>query len=139
MPSIPYRTTFLDSETPRVATKVKESRGGRRLNLDRMPLHCPPLAAGWGALMSRGRAGCLISVRHRELAICAVFELNGADYDLHYHRGRLLQAGCNNEQLAAFRGVGAAAESVALFDSAERAVLRLSLDSTRSVAIRPAE
>lgn len=137
MPSIPYRTTFLDPEAARVAGEVRGRRGGRLLNLDRMLLHCPAIAEGWGALMSRVRAGRFISPRHRELVICAVSGLNGAEYELHYHSGRLLQAGFGKEQLDALGDVAAAAQNEALFDAAERAVLRLALESTRTVAIRP--
>lgn len=137
MPSIPYRMTFLDSESARVAEEVKERRGGRLLNLDRMLLHCPAIAEGWGALMSRVRAGRSISPRHRELAICAVSYLNGAQYELHYHRDRLLQAGFDKEQLDALRDVPAAAQDEALFGPADRAVLRLALESTRAVTIGP--
>jgi alkylhydroperoxidase family enzyme len=135
MPNIPYRMTFLDDESARVAAEVRERRGGRLLNLDRMLLHCPPLAEGWGSLMSRVRKGYLISQRHRELVICAVAKLNGADYESHYHVGRLVDAGASEAQVAALSDVATAAENEALFDPSERAVLRFLLESTRNVKI----
>ena len=135
MPSIPYRMTFLDDESARVAAEVQERRGGRLLNLDRMLLHCPPLAEGWGSLMSRVRRSYRISERHRELVICAVAKLNGADYESHYHVGRLIDAGAGGAQVAALCDVAAAAENTELFDPIDRAVLRFVLESTRTVKI----
>jgi alkylhydroperoxidase family enzyme len=135
MTSIPYRVTFLDDESARVAAEVRLRRGGRLLNLDRMLLHCPPIAEGWGALMTRVRKGYTISPRHRELAICAIAKLTGAKYEFYYHVGRLLEAGMTQEQVAALDDVSAAACDDALFDSAERAVLRLLLESTRDIKI----
>ena len=135
MPSIPYRTTFLDDESARVAAETRERRGGRLLNLDRLLLHCAPLAEGWGNLMSRVRRGYRISTYHRELVICAVAKMNGADYEFHYHRGRLVAAGATEAQLRALDDVAAASDHAGPFGDAERAVLHFVLESTRDVKI----
>jgi len=135
MPNIPYRMEFLDEDAARVAAEFKERRGGRVLNLDRMLLHCPPLAEGWAGLMVRVRKGYRISQRHRELAICAVAAMSGADYEFHHHVGPLIDAGGNQAQVKALDDVAAAAVNATLFDAAERAVLALALESTRDVKI----
>jgi alkylhydroperoxidase family enzyme len=134
MPNIPYRTEF-DAEAESVAAAIRERRGGRLLNLDRMLLHRPSLAEGWGHLMLRVRKGHAISARHRELAICAVASLTGADYEYHYHKPLLVAAGASQAQLDALSDVAAAAADARLFDASERAVLALALDSTRDVRL----
>lgn len=135
MPSIPYRTAFPDGEASRVAALVRERRGGRLLNLDRMLLYYPALAEGWGGLMMSVRKGQSISAYHRELVICAVAKLNGAHYEFHYHRGPLAEAGATEAQVSALMDVPLAAANGALFGDAERAVLQFALESTREVTI----
>jgi alkylhydroperoxidase family enzyme len=137
MPNIPYRTEF-DQEAERVAAEVRVRRGGRLLNLDRMLLYCPPLAEGWAYLMTRVRKGYRISPRERELAICAVAAMNGADYEFHHHVGPLIAAGGSQAQVDSLADVATAATNASLFDETERAVLSLALDSTSDVRIRPA-
>ena len=74
-----------------------------------MLLHCPPLAEGWAGLMVRVRKGYRISQRHRELAICAVAAMTGADYEFHHHVQPLIDAGGNEAQVKALDDVAAAA------------------------------
>ena len=135
MPSIPYRTTFPDGAASRVAALVRERRGGRLLNLDRMLLYYPALAEGWGGLMISVRKGQCISAYHRELIICAVAKLNGAHYEFHYHRGPLAEAGATEAQLSALDDVSLAVENDALFGTVERALMHFALESTRNVGI----
>lgn len=135
MPSIPYRD-HLDAEAEALAERIRTRRGGVLLNLDRMLLHHPVLAAGWTELFLRIRKGQFISDRHRELAICAVGSLTGAKYELHHHRGVFLEAGGTAAQFSALvDGVAAAAANSEVFDAAERAILQLALESTRNVAL----
>jgi alkylhydroperoxidase family enzyme len=135
MPSIPYRTDFPDGEPARVAALVRQRRAGRLLNLDRMLLYYPALAEGWGGLMGAVRKGQHISAFHRELLICAVAKLNGVQYEFHYHRGHLADAGATEAQIAALDDVEFAAENGVLFRAAERTLLRFALESTRQVSI----
>jgi alkylhydroperoxidase family enzyme len=136
MPAIPYRTAF-DTAAEPVVEAIRARRGGRLLNLDLMLLYSPPIAQGWGALMGPIRNAERISPRHRELAICAVAFINGADYESHQHARLLVAAGGSDAQVAALADAATAAIDVVLFDTAERAVLALALDSTCDVAIRP--
>jgi alkylhydroperoxidase family enzyme len=134
MPNIPYKDVY-DAEALPVVAAVRERRGGRLLNLDRMLLHDHRIAAGWGALMAPIRSSPNIAHRHRELAICAVARLNGADYEFNHHRQPWLDNGGSQAQLDALDDVAAASTNTRLFDPAERAVLALTLDSTRNVRI----
>lgn len=135
MPTIPYRDD-LDSEAEALAERIRSRRGGRLLNLDRMLLNHPFLAEGWTELFLRIRAGRHIADRHRELAILAVGSLTGARYELHHHKAPFLAGGGTEAQYAAVvAGVPAAIADTALFDPAERAILRLALESTRDVTL----
>ncbi|MBY8821586.1 carboxymuconolactone decarboxylase family protein [Sphingomonas colocasiae] len=134
MPSIGYRDDY-DADAEPIAAAIRARRGGRLLNLDRMLLHSPGIAAGWNALMGQVRASPAISPRHRELAICAVARINGADYEFHHHRGPFLDAGGRQAQLDALDDVAKAAANHIVFDEAERAVLALACESSRHVGI----
>lgn len=134
MPAIVYRDAY-DADAGPVAEAIRARRGGHLLNLDRMLLHSPGIAAGWSALMGQVRASPAILARHRELAICAVARINRADYEFHHHRTPFLDAGGNQAQLDALDDVAAAAANDTLFDAADRAVLSLAHGSSRNVEI----
>jgi AhpD family alkylhydroperoxidase len=118
-----------------LVARIRARRGGTLLNLDRMLLKSPPLAAGWNAHLGAVRAELSLAAKLRELAICAVAVLNGADYELEHHAPELLRAGGNAEQLAALRALSSREELPAVFDAVERAVLRLSVEMTREVRV----
>ena len=108
-------------------------RGGRLLNLDRMLLRSPAFARGWNAFLGEVRNSLGLSPRLRELAICMVAVLNGADYEYYHPAPEFLKAGGNTRQLAALRRLGQGDADPALFDASERAVIRLTLEMTRDV------
>lgn len=129
MLKIPYLSADLLEPTDTVAV-IRARRGGELLLLDRMLLHSPPLALGWNALLDAVRSRLTLEPRLRELAICAVGVLNGAEYEIDQHAGPFRQAGGTDRQLDALRdwdqAVGhRAVDNTALFDSTERAVLDL--------------
>jgi alkylhydroperoxidase family enzyme len=135
MPNIPYRTDFSDPDAAKIVAEIKLRRGGDLLNLDRMLMHQPDLAQGWSGLLGRIRKGYRISARDRELAICAVASLNGADYEFHHHAILLTAEGVSEAQIAALHDVETALADEKLFSPAERAVLTLTRDSTRHIKI----
>jgi alkylhydroperoxidase family enzyme len=135
MPNIPYRTDFSDPEAARIVADIKVRRGGHLLNLDRMLMHQPEIAEGWSGLIGRIRKGYRISARSRELAICAVASLNGADYEFHHHAVLLAAAGMNQAQIAALHDIETALADESLFSPNERAVLKLTCDSTCHIKI----
>ncbi len=136
MPRIPYQPADLGEPAELVAA-IRSRRGGRLLNLDRMLLHSPQLAAGWNAYLRAVRNDLSLDPQSREIAICAVAVLNGADYEFHHHAPEFLRAGGTAEQVESLRDPLLAADS-ALFDLRQRAVLRLTVEMTRDVAVRDA-
>jgi alkylhydroperoxidase family enzyme len=117
---------------------IRARRGGRLLNLDRMLLYSPPLAAGWNAHLRAVRTQLELDPKLRELAICAVAALNGADYEFVHHAPEFLAAGGSERQLQALRAPDRALADAELFDAAQRAALALTVEMTRDVAVADA-
>jgi alkylhydroperoxidase family enzyme len=149
MPQIPRtpRIPYLPEGTtePRaIVEAIRARRGGRLIELDRMLLHSPPLAAGWNAMLGPVRTQLALPARLRELAMCAVAVLNRAEYEFFHHAPLFIEAGGNERQVAALRDPDAAlsdatrasqASLPALFDESERAALALTIESTRHVRV----
>jgi AhpD family alkylhydroperoxidase len=133
----PFRESANAPESELV-TRIRARRGGKLLNLDRMLLNSPPLAAGWNAHLGAVRTELSLSPKLRELAICAVAVLNGADYELEHHAPQLLCAGGSAKQIEALQGLALERELPAVFDNVERAVLRLSVEMTRDIRVSDA-
>jgi alkylhydroperoxidase family enzyme len=120
-----------------LASSVRARRGGRLLNLDRMLLHSAPFAAGWNSLLGAIRTGLSLDPVLRELAICAIAQLNTAPYEWHQHVGEWESAGARPEQLRALQLPAEQWLADPAFDSRERLVLELTLQSTCAVAVEP--
>jgi alkylhydroperoxidase family enzyme len=137
MARLPYQPLDL-SEPADIVNAIRERRGGQLLNLDRMLLHSPAFAKGWNVFMREVRTGLELPARLREVAMCVVAVLNGAEYEFHHHAPEFLKAGGTEEQVKAMRNPEAAAEDAALFDEKERAAIRLTVEMTRNVSVRDA-
>jgi alkylhydroperoxidase family enzyme len=136
LPNIPYKT--LDGYEPKeVLDAVVARRKGNLMNLDRMLLHSPPLAEGWTAFFSRMRDSFAMPAKLRELAMCAVAVLNGADYEFHHHLPVWMESGARADQVEALKKIDPVIEDRAHFDDAERAVIRLSIEMTRRIKVNP--
>lgn len=92
--------------TGEVAERLRKRRGGRLTPLDDMLLHSTPLADGWNTLLGAVRSRFSLPADLRELAICRIAVLTGADYEWQAHAPLLQAAGFSDEQLAAVRGDG---------------------------------
>ncbi len=136
MPRIDYVDAQI-SEPADLVTAIRARRGGELLNLDRMLLHSPELAAGWNLLLGAVRRRFVVSARLREIGICVVAVLNHAEYEFIHHAPELLAAGGNQAQVEALREPEQALRNLALFDETERQVIALTIDMTRSVVVRP--
>lgn len=134
MAYIPYRVE-LDVAAEKVAQAIRGRRGRELLNIDRILLHCPAMAEGWSALMGRIRQGSGVPALLRELAICAVASMTGADYEWHHHAPLFLSAGGTADQLGALAYVDRAETGQRLFNAAEQAVLSLAMESTRDIRL----
>jgi alkylhydroperoxidase family enzyme len=134
LPYVPETVT----EPREIVEAIRARRGGTLLNLDRMLLHSPPVAAGWNAMLGAVRRDLTLSPKLRELAMCVVAVLNGAEYEWGHHAPLFLQAGGTEAQLAAMREPESACRDASLFDAAERAALALTVEMTRSVRVSDA-
>ena len=134
MPRIAYQPEDL-TEPAALVDAIRARRGGRLLNLDRMLLHSPPLAAGWNGYLKAVRTELALDPRLRELAMCVVASLNGAHYEFHHHAPEFLRAGGTAQQVEALRQPEQALHQAGLFDDTARAALRLTIEMTRQVAV----
>jgi alkylhydroperoxidase family enzyme len=137
VPRIPYVPEDI-AEPREIVDAVRKRRGGTLLSLDRLLLHSPPLAAGWNAYLGAVRTQLSLPAKPRELAICAVAAFNGAEFEFAHHAPLLLKAGGTQAQADALRDLARAAANESLFDADERAVLQLTLEMTRDVAVEKA-
>jgi alkylhydroperoxidase family enzyme len=134
MPRLPY----LDDDQVGPADLVdaiRQRRGGRLLELDRLLLYSPALATGWNEMMGRVRTQFTVPARLREIAMCAVATMNGAHYEFFHHAPLLLEAGGTQAEVEALRDVDRAAVSTGVFDSAGLATVRLARAMTRDVHV----
>ena len=139
-PRIPYRPADL-AEPAELVAAIRARRGGHLLNLDRMLLHSPPLARGWNEYLRAVRRELEVPPRLRELAMCAVAALNGADYEFHHHAPEFIAAGGTPAQVDALRDPLRTVQDnvlLALFDAPEQAALQLTVEMTREVAVSDA-
>jgi alkylhydroperoxidase family enzyme len=103
-----------------------------------MLLHSPPLAKGWNAFLGEVRGHLELSPKLRELAICVVAVLNGADYEFQHHAPEFVKAGGKVEQLDALRNQETAHVDTGLFDAVERAVIEFTNEMTNCVWVNDA-
>jgi alkylhydroperoxidase family enzyme len=134
MPRIPFVPADI-AEPREIVDAVRARRGGTLLDLDRMLLHSPELTAGWNAYLGAVRTKLSVPPRLRELAICGVAALNGAEYEFVHHAPLLLAEGATPAQVEALRDMDRAAMDDGVFGAAERAVLALTIGMTRHVKV----
>jgi alkylhydroperoxidase family enzyme len=137
MPRLPY----LSDENlgpDAIVAPIRARRGGRVGNLDRQLLYSPPLAKGWNQFFTAVRGEFSLPGKPREIAMCVVATLNKAPYEFHHHAPVLIQEGGTPAQVEALRDVDHALGRTDLFDRAERATIRLTLEMTRNVEVSDA-
>jgi len=100
-----------------------------------MLLHSPALARGWNAYLGAVRTELTVPAKLRELAICAVAALNGAEYEFHHHAPVFIQAGGTAAQCDALRRLPVTDNELSLFDTTERAVIQFTTEMTRAVRV----
>jgi alkylhydroperoxidase family enzyme len=131
---IPYWTPAQAQRDPALVAAIEQRRGGKLLNLDRMLLWSEPLARSWNVFLRTLRQELSLSPKVRELAICVVARITGAEYEFHHHAPEFEKCGGSAAQVAALRDPDAAATSP-LFDALEQNVIRYALASTREVGV----
>ena len=115
-------------------------RGGQLLNLDRALLWSEPLARGWNAYLGQVRTGLAASRKLRELGICTVALLTGADYEYHHHAPDYLAAGGTQADLQALQAFvqGPPDALPQGLGDEEGLVVRYAAQMTRQVRVDPA-
>lgn len=139
MTRLPLLTNEQVGSTELVAS-IRKRRGGELTGLDRLLLHSPAFATGWGELMGRVRGALDLSPLLRELAMCGVAALTGAEFEFYHHAPIYLEAGGSPEQLAALRRLGEdnAVAADPLFGPDQQATLALVVEMTRQVKVSDA-
>ena len=95
---LPYAPPNPPSSSDPTTTAAYAQLSARRspnplLQLDLTLLHSPPVAAGWSAFLGSIRTQTSLPAAIRELCICRVAVLNGADYEWEHHLPILREAG----------------------------------------------
>lgn len=122
---------------PDLVAAIRQRRGGALNDLDRLLLHSPAFAAGWGEFMGRVRGALQVPPLLRELAMCGVASLNGAAFEMHHHAPLYLAAGATEAQLAVLNRLGdePGLADDPVFDADQQAVLSLVIAMTRQVQV----
>lgn len=123
---------------PDLVASIRTRRGGALLDLDRLLLHSPAFATGWNELMGRVRSALDLPPLLRELAMCGVAALTGAEFEMFHHAPLYQAAGGSDAQLAALRRLADGTQADPVFDANQQAVLALVVEMTRSVQVTDA-
>ncbi len=137
MSRIPYVPTDI-AEPAEIVDAIRKRRGGTLLNVDRMLLRSPALAAGWNTYLGAVRNALTLDAKLREIGMCVVAVLNGAEYEFIQHAPVFIKAGGTQAQIDAMRDPQAAMRNTQLFDDAERAAIALTVEMTRNVQVSDA-
>jgi alkylhydroperoxidase family enzyme len=121
-----------DPAPDELVSDIKARRpGGEMIGIDRVLLRSVPLATGWNSLLGRVRAEFKLDLELRELIMCRVAVLNGAEFEWNVHRPAYLAAGGTEEKCDALRDERIASN----FNERETALLTLTDQSTRQVKV----
>jgi len=134
IPRIRYQPRDIN-DPAEFAESIRSRRGGPLLNLDLMLMHSPPLAKGWNEFLREVRSGLSLSPKLRELAICTVAVLTGAEYEFYHHKTEFMKAGGTVAQVEELRNFELAINDANLFSTIERAVLKLTFEMTCEVQV----
>jgi alkylhydroperoxidase family enzyme len=118
------------AEAAQVVTASRKAIG----HLHRMLMHSPPISIGWIKFWDAVRRETKLSGALRELVICQVAAINGAQYEWNAHAPIGLKEGLRQEQLDALPDW--AAKDV--WNAAEKAALALCDEMTRKVHVADA-
>ncbi len=133
-PAVPYVPTDL-AEPADLVGAIRARRGGHLINLDRMLLNSVPYARGWNAFLGEVRRNLSLSPKLREIAMCGVAVLNGAEYEFFHHAPELIAAGGTQEQVDALRTIDDIAVDLSMFSSVERDAILLTIQMTRDIQV----
>jgi alkylhydroperoxidase family enzyme len=119
---------------PALLDAIRKRRGGAFLNLDLAMLWSEPLARGWNALLGAVRREFEVSPRLKELAICVVAKITGAEYEFTHHWPEYVKAGGRDELRKLLDDPDKSTGDPAFTDD-ERLAIRYAIAMTRSVRV----
>ena len=136
---IPDWSPKLKPQPQELVDAILARRGGALLNLDKALLWSETLARGWNVFLKAVRTELPTSRRLRELGICSVALLTGANYEYHHHAPDFLAAGGTQAQLDALqaflqsdpRGL----PSAPALEKLDRLVIRYAVQMTLDVKV----
>jgi len=133
---IPYQPIDL-AEPAELVAAIRKRRGGQFINLDRMLLHSVPIAEGWNHFIGEIRNNLSLDPKLRELAMCGVAVLNGAEYEFIHHAPPFQLAGGTDAQVSALRLIGQPEFPSDLFNPTEQDAIDLTFQMTRNIKVDP--
>lgn len=111
-----------------LAEQISHERGGRVPNLYKVLLNSPSIAAGWLHLGTAVRMESSLAGAMRELAICRVAQISGAEYEWRAHAPIAVKEGVSQAQIDEL----ASWSTSQSFSPAQRAVLAYAEQVTRN-------
>ena len=131
---IPAWTPEAAPRDPALLDAVLKRRGGKLIDLDRVLLWSEPLARGWNAYVGAVRREFTVSPRLKEIAICTVARITGADYEFEAHWPEYVKAGGDDALRKRILDVDSAATDTKFSDD-ERLAIRYATVMTRDVKV----
>jgi alkylhydroperoxidase family enzyme len=131
---IPYQPMDL-AEPAELVAAIRQRRGGQFINLDRMLLHSTPIAEGWNHFIGEIRNNLSLDPKLRELAMCGVAVLNGAEYEFFHHAPPFIKAGGTEAQVQALRLIGQPSFPTEIFSAVENDAAALTFQMTRNIQV----
>jgi alkylhydroperoxidase family enzyme len=122
-------------EPPTLTAAIRARRGGHLLNLDRTLLLSAPLAGAWNDYLAVIRGSLSVEPKLREIAICGVAILNGAEYEFLQHEPEFRRAGGTAVAAQRLREFSTAATYPEIFNAVERAVIALTIQMTNNIDV----
>jgi alkylhydroperoxidase family enzyme len=120
-------------DAQQMVEQIRKERGGRFPHLFHMQLYNPAIADGWLRLGTAVRFKSELDDATRELAICLVARITGAEYEWRAHRRIAIDQGFSEPALESILNWRQGE-----FDERQRAVLSLAEELTKSVAVQDA-
>lgn len=150
LPELTMRLPYAPATAPS-SSHIETKQAYKQLSLRRAPqplqaldftlLHAPPIAAGWSSFLGAIRTQTSLSADVREICICRVALLNGADYEWEHHLPLLRSEGGVGEQGIAELKAGrpqkieSGAETAAGLSEMQWAVVEYTDTMTRNVQV----
>ena len=131
---IPKWTPQAVTREPELLDAIRARRGGQFINLDLALLWSEPLARGWNAYVGAVRRDFTVSPRLKEIAICVVARLTGAEYEFTHHWPEYVRAGGDDALRHRLADPEKAMQDPAFSDD-ERLAMRYAGAMTRTVEV----